>query len=380
MSAAAPAVLASRRGAPRNRLEALDLLRLAAALMVVVYHYTFHGPGAYDLTWFSVPAAIPVTKYFYLGVPLFFVISGFVIAYSAEGRPLRRFAIARFARIYPGFLFCMTLSFLVIILFGGPSLKASWMQWAGNLAVAAPLLRQPYVDSVYWSIVIEIVFYAWAALAIALGLFDRRLPELVCGWLLISLANELILDSGVLRRILITNYSGFFAAGLMLYLIFRGRCERLVWGLLCAATAFAAVQENWNADWQRARGVELSALVVVVGSVAAVLIVGAGIMIRRIPLPAGLLLALGGLTYPLYLLHQSVGYVILNQFETAGIPTAALLGGTILGIVALSFLVYRFVELPARLRTTILLDEALDVVGRTAWSHAPRAMLRQPNR
>ena len=31
-----------------------------AAVMVVVYHYTFHGPGAYDLTGFSVPDAAPV--------------------------------------------------------------------------------------------------------------------------------------------------------------------------------------------------------------------------------------------------------------------------------------------------------------------------------
>ncbi len=349
-----------RQGPGRLRVEALDLLRLVAAVMVVVYHYTFHGPGAYDLTWFSIPDAAPVTKYFYLGVPLFFVISGFVIPYSAEGRPLQRYVVARFARIYPGFLFCMTLTFVVVLLFGAPRLETSAMQWAANLFVAAPALGQPYMDSVYWSIVIEIVFYGWAALAIAFGLFDRRLPELVAGWLLISLGNELFLDSGIVRRLFITNYSGFFSAGLMLYLLFRGRRAPSVWTLLLAATAFGAIQENWNADFQRARSVELSALVVVAGSVASVLLVAAGIMIRRVPLPAALLLALGGLTYPLYLLHQVIGYVALNRLEGLALPPLVLLGGTSLLIVGLAWLVYRFVELPARRRTAALLDRAVD--------------------
>jgi peptidoglycan/LPS O-acetylase OafA/YrhL len=349
-----------RQGPGRMRVEALDLLRVVAAVMVVVYHYTFHGPGAYDLTWFSVPAAAPVTKYFYLGVPLFFVISGFVIPYSAEGRPLQRYVVARFARIYPGFLFCMTLTFLAVLLFGAPRLETSAMQWVANLFVAAPALGQPYMDSVYWSIVIEIVFYGWAALAIAFGLFDRRLPELVTGWLLISLGNELFLDSGIVRRLFITNYSGFFSAGLMLYLLFRGRQSPVVWALFLAATGFGAIQENWNADWQRARSVELSSFVVVAGSVAAVLLVAAGTMIRRVPLPAALLLALGGLTYPLYLLHQIVGYVALNQFEGLALPPLGLLVGMTLSSIGLAWLVYRFVELPARRRTASLLDQAVD--------------------
>jgi hypothetical protein len=98
--------------ASRGRVETLDLLRLFAALAVVAYHYTFRGFAADDMTWVHVDAVVPVTKYGYLGVQLFFVISGFVIAYSAEGRNARQFFIARAARLYPGFLACMTITFL----------------------------------------------------------------------------------------------------------------------------------------------------------------------------------------------------------------------------------------------------------------------------
>ena len=100
----------------RDRIEGLDVLRLFAALSVVLFHYSFRGAAADDLTRVSLPALVPVTKYGYLGVDLFFVISGFVIAWSAEGRHWLQFAVARFARIYPAFIFCMTATFLVTML------------------------------------------------------------------------------------------------------------------------------------------------------------------------------------------------------------------------------------------------------------------------
>jgi peptidoglycan/LPS O-acetylase OafA/YrhL len=89
---------------PVGRVEALDLLRLFAVLAVVLYHYGFRGAAADGFTTASLTDLTPIAKYGYLGVQLFFVISGFVIAYSAEGRTASGFAIARIARIYPGFI------------------------------------------------------------------------------------------------------------------------------------------------------------------------------------------------------------------------------------------------------------------------------------
>lgn len=153
----------------RARVQALDLLRLAAVLGVVLFHYGFRGPTAQGVTLVALPELAPLARYGFLGVSIFFVISGFVIAYSAEGRTATGFAIARVARIYPGFAFCMTLTFLMTLAFGAPYFETSLAQWAANLAVAAPALRQPYMDSAYWSIVYEIIFYFWIAI-----LIDRK--------------------------------------------------------------------------------------------------------------------------------------------------------------------------------------------------------------
>src|SRR3954454_18612588 len=130
-----------------SRVEALDLLRLVAVLGVVLYHFGFWGPAAQGVPQVALPWLTPVAKYGFLGVPVFFIISGFVIAYSAQGRTATGFAIARFSRIYPTFVFCMTLTALVIAIGGRAHFDISLTQWLANLFIAAPALGQPYVDT-----------------------------------------------------------------------------------------------------------------------------------------------------------------------------------------------------------------------------------------
>ncbi|MET4177828.1 peptidoglycan/LPS O-acetylase OafA/YrhL [Bradyrhizobium sp. LA6.1] len=87
-----------------SRVPALDLLRLVAVGAVVLYHYGFWGAASHGVAQVALPALAPVAQYGFLGVPVFFAISGFVIAYSAEGRTPVGFAIARFSRIYPAYV------------------------------------------------------------------------------------------------------------------------------------------------------------------------------------------------------------------------------------------------------------------------------------
>ena len=104
-----------------ERMGSLDLLRLIAALSVLCFHYLFRASIAPPVLVHGYPEVAPFAMYGYLGVNLFFLISGFVIAWSAEGRSWTEFAAARFARLYPGFLVCMTASFIVQSLAAGES-------------------------------------------------------------------------------------------------------------------------------------------------------------------------------------------------------------------------------------------------------------------
>ena len=205
----------------KSRVEALDLLRLVAVLSVVLFHFGFNGPTAADQTWVALPQLGPFAKYGYLGVQLFFAISGFVISFSAQGRTVSQFFAARIARLYPAFLFCMTLSSLVIWIFGAPQFDVSLRQWAANLAMVAPALHQPYIDSVYWTLITEMIFYTWIGLFVAMRRFPSDIETIVVAWLSISVINEAWFGYYPIRKIFLTDQSGFFACGMLLFEIKR---------------------------------------------------------------------------------------------------------------------------------------------------------------
>ena len=95
---------------PRPRLEALTGLRYLAALSVLVAHMAHNLPADAGQLWLVVLSA--------LGMPLFFTLSGFLMAYNYSagfqarfGRTLRSYCVARFARIYPVYAACLLISF-----------------------------------------------------------------------------------------------------------------------------------------------------------------------------------------------------------------------------------------------------------------------------
>jgi peptidoglycan/LPS O-acetylase OafA/YrhL len=328
------------------RVPALDLLRLVAVIGVVLFHYGFRGPTGLDGNLTALPELAPFARYGFLGVPVFFVISGFVIAYSAEGRTAAGFAIARFARIYPGFLFCMTLTFLALVVFGAPQFNTGVSQWLANLMIAAPQLGRPYMDSAYWSLVIEVVFYTWVAALIAIAVFPRRIDLIVVVWLGISVLNESTIDSPLVDKLLLTDYSGFFATGLLIYELYKGRRDAVLQLLLAAAIATAVFQAVHNLAWLRERTDDQFDEWIVAGvCLASILVIIWATRIRHLPLRPGLVIAIGGVTYPLYLLHQQVGYTFLYWISPVASP-AALVLAVVLAIVAGSWATWRFVERP----------------------------------
>lgn len=328
-----------------SRVEALDLLRLVAVLCVVVYHYGFRGPTVGDATHVAIPEIAPFAEYGFLGVPAFFVISGFVIAYSAAGRTASGFAIARFSRIYPTFVLCMTLTFLTVLMLGKPDFTTSASQWIANLFIAAPALHRPYMDSAYWSLVIEVTFYAWVTMLIGTGLFPRRIDLIVLVWLCISMANELTIDSPIVEKILLADDAGYFSAGLMIYEFYRGRRDFMLYGILGLSIGVAIFHAVHSLAWLRIHsGTIFDAWIVAAICLSSIIVIFLATRIERLPLPPRLVIAAGGITYPLYLLHQYVGYTIFTRFA----PTNAKLGVTviILGISLLCWIIWKYVEQP----------------------------------
>lgn len=336
----------SRNVSPANRIATLDWLRLIAALAVVAFHYLFRGAAAGGFLQEGYPQAAGIAIYGYLGVHLFFLISGYVIAWSAEGRGWLDFAVARFVRLYPGFFVCMTISFAMMFAIQPEWGSVTVRQYVANLFMFAPALGEGFVDGVYWSIVLELIFYGWVTLALMSGAFQTLRLELVAGWLVLSAVNEFSIGSHAMRFLFLTEYGPLFASGILIHHIqTRGRsAEALV--LLAASLTLSTSLMTIGKGWMQ---VHYGTSVPMIGLVAAnlamhALLVGA-ILLREKVSATRLSLAVGGLTYPLYLLHQNIGYAAIDAFAplagkwlAAGLVTAAMLG--------LSWFIWRWIETP----------------------------------
>jgi peptidoglycan/LPS O-acetylase OafA/YrhL len=149
----------------RPRLSELTSLRFFAALHVVFFHAlamkVFTGSG-----WLQKVSSIG-----YVGVSLFFVLSGFILVYTYAGVPILAggFWRARFARVYPAYLFSL-LAASPFFFYGATHLHIPFFEWAGQHMKAASalplLLLQAWVppgamswNPVAWSLSVEAFFY-----------------------------------------------------------------------------------------------------------------------------------------------------------------------------------------------------------------------------
>jgi peptidoglycan/LPS O-acetylase OafA/YrhL len=136
----------------RKRFEELDALRGFAAVMVVLFHFTI-GRDQADLG-FKLGAT---------GVDLFFIISGFVILLSLEHvKKSRQFIINRISRLYPTYWASVTITFSILLLYGIYKMDfsgVSVVQYIGNMTMFQFYLKIRNLESVYWTMIIEMLFY-----------------------------------------------------------------------------------------------------------------------------------------------------------------------------------------------------------------------------
>ena len=138
------------------RLEELDVFRGVAAFIVVLYHYTTRFQEKYvhtDELLFEVPL-----KYF--GVDFFFVVSGFVI-FMTINRTTKSmdFIVSRFSRLFPAYWLAIILTTIVMLTFGLPDKTLSLTQVLVNFTMLQEFLNVEPVDSVYWTLTRELIFY-----------------------------------------------------------------------------------------------------------------------------------------------------------------------------------------------------------------------------
>jgi peptidoglycan/LPS O-acetylase OafA/YrhL len=299
----------------RARFPELDLLRFLAACAVMLFHYTYLGPQNHAWSA-SFPLLQRIFKYGYLGVDVFFILSGFVILLTAYDKDAIAFTVARIVRLYPAYWICVTLTAVAIVLTGTNHDPITVLQYLANLTMAHSFLGIQDVSGVYWTLAVELQFYFLIFLVLLTGQI-RRLGGLLGMWLFASIVLSLREPHGIAYFFLFPEWSSYFIAGAMLFLIHREGPSPYKVSVVAACYVLSAAYAIKLLPFGGEK-LEAGLSAPVIASFLAVAY-GTFLFIAVRPRAGGSnpFYILGLITYPLYLLHQDLGFILLHSAHTA---------------------------------------------------------------
>lgn len=321
--------------------------------MVALYHYGGRD-GPVDHAWGAsprhlFPAAHSWFAFGCLGVDAFFVISGFVICMSGWGRSLRSFLVSRAARLLPAYWAAVI---LVAVVFALP-----WVSYGGtslsNVLVNLTMLQSPLgvtrVLGVCWTLWVEVRFYALFALCVVLpGVNRRRILRFCGGWTLAAAITQAA-HLPLLDTVLMPEYASLFIGGIGLYLLHRDRRDTAAWFIVVFSWLLSqhfVVAGLWHAPSRHFFSYRPQAAIILAVTLAFVAVGAVALGAFRWANWRWLTLA-GALTYPFYLVHEHLGWVLLGLLHRRlGVPSYPALGLTVGAMLLLAWVLYRCCERP----------------------------------
>jgi peptidoglycan/LPS O-acetylase OafA/YrhL len=206
---------------PRTHIQQVDYIRAVASCAVALFHL-----GG---------KALPGLKYGWLGVQMFFLLSGFVICWaiptSYSWRLMGKFIGKRLIRIEPPYLVSLLLAIAAHFVWL-KQYQPDWLDLLGHLAYVNNFTGKPYLNPVYWTLGIEFQYYVFIAVCF---------PFLVKKWgvwLLLVLCLLPVFWPVPIKGTTLLNVFPLFALGILYYLYLKeikGIKAVLFFGVLVAA-------------------------------------------------------------------------------------------------------------------------------------------------
>ena len=390
----------------KNHFSILDPLRFGAALGVAVFHLTFWSwawsstgvsPGFEHYVAFGVQfrSAAPFTWFGWVGVEIFFVISGFVIANSASKSSATGFLLGRALRLYPAVWVCATATLIVLLLFARGSASEFIIPYLRAMLLIPKGINGQWIDCIYWTLAAEMAFYALVfctlltkkitlrhlalGLTIYSGLFNAFSLLVLSGAIRSEILYFVVLMFRVPCATWLLCHGCFFALGIWLFISARRKLtpsERLAVAVTCLSGCAEIFYFSSYLSLNIPAISGQSPFVPITVWAAAVFLIAvaanrsrrpagaaseaAGYLSARLTPPlAPHLRTLGLITYPLYLTHNVIGSAIIRVLVHAG------LDATLAVAVALGMLVLFCWFICAKIEPAIrgLLSEILSSFG-----------------
>lgn len=365
----------------------LDPLRFGAAVGVALFHQMF-----WSWAWVSVghpgferavaadveyPSAAPYTWFGWVGVEIFFVISGFVIANSASRSTPAQFLVGRALRLYPAVWVCATITLLVLLFLGSEPASTFIRPYIHAMLLIPEGVTKQSLDVVYWTLAAEMTFYllvfgamltrkitlrhfafgltVWSAVfnAIALLVLLFTSPVNLPNVSPANLPYLAILMFRVPCAAFLLNHGCFFALGIWLFISANRRLttiERVAVAVTCLSGAaeiyfFASFFLTCIPSISNQ-----SAFVPILIWAAAVGVIAYDANRNRRPGSANLrdapavLRTLGLITFPLYLTHNVIGAAVIHALIDAGLGDTAAVWVAMILIVLVCWLICAAIE------------------------------------
>lgn len=370
-----------QRPPAQERVVSIEILRFFAAFVVVAFHLaeSTHQRWAVTENPFSFGSS---------GVDVFFVLSGFVIALSAQRtRDAGEFLVRRIARVVPIYwLLTLGVAFIAI---ATPTLLNSVELSSANLITSLLFIPHARSDGIVnpmlfvgWSLNYEMFFYGVFALTLLWRKWSPLLPCAVIAGLVV--AGLIWPSSSAIWTFYTDPMTLDFVFGVLIFMAWQ-------------SGKFASIRSNWAAAGLVAASVAWFSIAHAAGlpralgpGLAAALLLVAALSWQLTPVRpvTRLFVALGGASYALYLCHP----FIISAFRAAVFDHAQ--SGTVLAAASVlvvitclvaSVVLHRLIELPAqnellrlwRLRQGEAGGSALPhrtVVAKRLLSHPPLAL------
>ena len=188
----------------------IDIIRFICALMVASFHFCYISSVTdFGILW-------PFTWFGWVGVEVFFVISGLVIANSANGSEAGGFVKGRLLRLYPSDWICASITLIVAYVSGGIDLVLPYIR----SMVLSP--KGPWISTVYWTLSVEISFYGVIFVMLIFRNFNR-VNRLAAALASVSAIYLFATTFGFLREqerfnVILIRHGCFFAIGIWIWL------------------------------------------------------------------------------------------------------------------------------------------------------------------
>lgn len=354
-----------------QRVEFAHSLRGIAALSVLISHFLgvfWLSPGSVvsllnvsDYTVPSVPYIIPLHfsnhfNYGSFGVAIFFLISGFVIPFSLKKLPAASFLMARIFRIYPVYIFSLCISVAFILLLNKIGYGKSFSYSVNHLVAQAALIRGwlwiPSVDGISWTLEIEIVFYAIAAIILPSIFRSNRGGRIIILYsivvLLFCVCGLSILDNlkGALQTaVLYATYALPFTIYMFIGTLFYLASHR---DITLAELVFGVIVAFWSFSIGLSAHSALRSLSTTSYFIALVLF--ALFWVVRDDFKSNKVLDwLADISYPLYAAHAIMGYSIMYILNDLKMPPFGIISVTFFAVLLFAWGIHSLIERPTML-------------------------------